>query len=157
MGKNETPKTTMMASFSPSKDQDETFARVLIVDDSPQVLQDLHQLLELTGLIEIVAEAHNGLEAIRLAEDFHPDVVVMDLEMPVMDGFEATRQIKSQQLARRVIILSVHSDTGEIERSQAAGADGFVVKGASYEILVNAILGKDRPPDSFNPGEGEKS
>jgi DNA-binding NarL/FixJ family response regulator len=114
--------------------------RVLIVDDSPQVLHDLHQLLELSGGVEVVAEARDGQEAIRLAAELSPDVVVMDLEMPGMDGFQATRQIKEQGLAARVVILSVHANPEEVERARDAGADSFVTKGAGYETLLNAIL-----------------
>jgi DNA-binding NarL/FixJ family response regulator len=114
--------------------------RVLIVDDSPQVLHDLHQLLELSGGVEVVAEARDGQEAIRLAAELSPDVVVMDLEMPGMDGFQATRQIKEQGLAARVVILSVHANPEEVESARDAGADSFVTKGAGYETLLNAIL-----------------
>jgi two-component system response regulator DegU len=117
--------------------------RVLLVDDMPQVLNELHQLLELTGLIEIIAEARNGAEAVRLAAELAPDAIVMDLEMPGMDGYEATRQIRQCQPSPRVVILSVHAGPVEQERARAAGADSFVEKGADYEILLNAVLGKN--------------
>ena len=116
--------------------------RTLIVDDTPQVLHDLRQLLELTGLVEIVAQAGNGLAAVRLAEELQPDAVIMDLEMPGLDGYEATRQIKTIHPVTRVIILSVHADPDDRQRAREAGADSFVVKGAGYETLMNAILGK---------------
>jgi DNA-binding NarL/FixJ family response regulator len=122
--------------------------RLLLVDDMPQVLHDLRQLLELTGLFEIVGEAKNGIEAIRQAGELCPEVVIMDLEMPVMDGYEATRRIKNQAPGIRVIILSIHAGSGEHERARTAGADGFVLKGDRYEILVNAILANDEPPYS---------
>jgi CheY-like chemotaxis protein len=128
--------------------------RVLLVDDMPQVLNDLRQLLELTGLIEVVAEVGNGAEAVHLAAELAPDAIVMDLEMPGMDGYEATRLIKQCQPSPRVVILSVHAGPVERERAQAAGADSFVVKGADYEVLVNAILGRDGWPGSFGNGEG---
>jgi len=128
--------------------------RVLLVDDAPQVLHDLHKLLELTGLIEIVAEARNGQEAVRLAAELGPDAVLMDLEMPGMDGYTATHAIKSRLPAPRVVILSVHAGSQERQRAQAAGADEFVVKGASYEVLVNAILGRDVPTYPLNQTKG---
>jgi DNA-binding NarL/FixJ family response regulator len=78
----------------------------------------------------------------------------MDLEMPAMNGVEATRRIKEGQLARRVVILSVHSGPEETERARAAGADSFVTKGAGYEVLLNAILGKDGSTKSFEKGDG---
>jgi len=127
--------------------------RVMIVDDTPQVLRDLRQLLELSGDVEVVGEARNGLEAVHLAADISPDVVVMDLEMPGMDGYEAVRQIKACQLVQRVVILSVHASPEEMDRARAAGADRFVTKGARYEILLNAILATDGSSDSFQPSK----
>jgi DNA-binding NarL/FixJ family response regulator len=141
---------------SSSPDPDYHALRVLIVDDVPQVRQELRGLLQLTSELEVVGEAANGLEAISQAKALRPDVVVMDLEMPVMDGFEATRLIKSCGPAPRVVILSVHASPEEQQCAQEAGADGFVVKGASYQILLNAILAKDGSPHSFNLEKGEK-
>ncbi|MDD5368847.1 MAG: response regulator transcription factor [Anaerolineaceae bacterium] len=115
--------------------------RVLLIDDNPQVRQDLRLFLELPGELKVVGEATNGQEAIRLTHDLTPDAVVMDLEMPVMDGYEATRQIKSLPCPPRVIILSVYAGPDEREKAHVAGADGFLVKGCIYEDLVNAILG----------------
>ena len=117
--------------------------RVLLVDDMPQVRHDLRQLLELTGQIEIIAEARDGAQAVRLATELAPDVIVMDLEMPGMDGYEATRRIKQRQPALRIVILSVHAGPLEQESARAAGAEAFVMKGANYEVLVNAILGRN--------------
>jgi DNA-binding NarL/FixJ family response regulator len=128
--------------------------RLLLADDAPQVLHDLHQLLELTGLIQIVAEARNGQEAVRLAAELSPDAILMDLEMPGMDGYTATHEIKSRLPAPRVVILSVHAGSQERQRAQTAGADEFVVKGASYEVLVNAILGRDVPTYPLNQTKG---
>jgi DNA-binding NarL/FixJ family response regulator len=113
--------------------------RVLIVDDIERVRQDLCTFLTLTGDIEIVGEASNGLEAIRLTEALCPQVVLMDLEMPVMDGYEAARQIKAVQPSCRVIALTIHAD--EVERQQAlrAGMADVVLKGAPLEVLLQAI------------------
>jgi DNA-binding NarL/FixJ family response regulator len=146
--------TTMTASIPPAANQDTPLVRVLIVDDMSQVLHDLRLLLELSGLIQIVAEAGNGLDAVHKAEELHPEVIIMDLEMPVMDGYEATRQIKARQLAQRVVILSVHAGEDEVERAKAAGADGFVIKGASYDVLLDAILAKGGSFDSINFKKG---
>ena len=139
---------------STPSDPDTCRLRVLLVDDAARVRHELGQLLELTGTVQVVGEAGDGQEAIRLAADLAPDVIVMDLEMPGLDGFEATRRIKARPSAPRVVVLSVH--TGDSEQdAREAGADSFVVKGASYQILLNAILGKDGPNHSF--GKGEKS
>lgn len=145
---------TMKASHLSSTGQIFQCVRVLLVDDMPQVLHDLHQLLELTGLFEIVAEAGDGEEALQLAADLRPDAILMDLEMPGMDGYEATRRIKARLPSPRVVILSVHAGPVERERARSAGADGFVMKGADYDVLVNAILGKNGWPGSFGNGKG---
>ena len=132
---------SMTASF-PACDPEPLLVRVLLVDDMPQVLHDLRQLLVLTGAAEIVGEARNGAEAVRLAAELAPDAIIMDLQMPGMDGYEATRRIKAQAPAMPVIVLSVHTGAEEQSRARAAGADCFVVKGASYEVLVDAIRGR---------------
>ena len=113
--------------------------RVLIVDDSPQVRQELCTLLPLAGDIEIVGEAADGLEAVRLAEALQPDVVLMDLEMPAMDGYEAARQIKSRWPACRVVALTVHGYEAARQKASQSGVDVFLVKGVSVETLVQAI------------------
>ena len=146
-----------------------TTIRVLIVDDMPEVRQELRTILTLAGNIcrdkaedgiavindgtsrapaadgedsfeiEIVGEAVNGLEAIDLANTLHPDVIVMDLEMPVMDGYEAARQIKAFYPDCRVIALTVHGYEDARQKAHQAGVDFFIVKGAPVEVLVQAI------------------
>lgn len=113
--------------------------RVLIVDDVEPVREDLHTFLTLAGNIEIVGEARDGLEAIRLVKTLCPQVILMDLEMPVMDGFEATRQIKALNPACQVIALTIHA--GEVERKQAlqVGMADVILKGAPLELLLRAI------------------
>jgi DNA-binding NarL/FixJ family response regulator len=141
-------------TFSLSSKQSHDPVRVLIVDDSLQVLQDLRQLLELSGSVEIIGEAMDGLNAVHLAAELSPDVVVIDLEMPGMDGHAATRQIKTHQPAPRVVILSVHAGPEEVAQARAAGADSFVIKGDRYEVLLGAILAKDGAPGELIPGKG---
>jgi DNA-binding NarL/FixJ family response regulator len=113
--------------------------RVLLVDDSPQVRQELRTLLPLVGDIEIVGEAADGREALRLAEALHPDVVLLDLQMPVMDGYEAARQIKARCSTCRVVALTVYVDSDSQRRAAQAGVDAFLVKGVAVESLVQAI------------------
>lgn len=146
---------TMISRASSPADPKPRLVRVLIVDDNLQVIHDLRQLLELSGAVEVVGEADGGMEAVRLAAGISPDVVVVDLEMPGMDGYEVTARIKSGQSDLRVVILSVHAGPGEVERARAAGADDFVVKGAGYQTLLNAILGTDGSTKSFKKGENE--
>ena len=134
--------------------------RVLIVDDQPQVREGLATLLKLASSrtspgIEVVGEAQSGVEAIAQARVLQPDVVLMDLEMAGMDGYTATRQIKILQPAPRVIILSMHNGAKALQRAGAAGADGYVMKGTSYQILLNAILAGGRSEQDSDKGERE--
>jgi DNA-binding NarL/FixJ family response regulator len=123
--------------------------RVLIVDDIRQVREGLKTVLTLATKntrqkIMVIGEAQNGNEAIQQAAVLQPDVVLMDLEMPILDGYEATRQIKADQPATRVIILSIHAEPEAQQLAQSIGADGFVTKDSSLENLLNAILKNER-------------
>jgi DNA-binding NarL/FixJ family response regulator len=113
---------------------------VLLVDDVEQVRRDLRTVLTLSGGLEIVGEAGDGLEAIRLTESLQPDVILMDLEMPVMDGFESTRQIKTHCPSCKVIALTVHDYESARVKAREAGVDAFLVKGASVESIVQTII-----------------
>jgi two-component system nitrate/nitrite response regulator NarL len=125
--------------------------RVLIVDDSPQVRQELCTLLPLAGDIEIVGEAADGQEAIRLAQALQPEVVLMDLEMPIMDGYEATRHLKAASPSCRVVALTVHGYEAARQKASQSGVDLFLVKGVSVETLVQAISAK--PSDLKGSGD----
>jgi len=121
-----------------------TSLRVLIVDDIAQVRQDLQTLLPLAGRnaglsIDVIGEAINGEEAVRQAAVLRPEVVLMDLAMPILDGYEATQQIKQRDPSCRVIALSVHDYETARQKAIQCGVDGFVVKGAPVETLVRAI------------------
>jgi DNA-binding NarL/FixJ family response regulator len=128
-----------MIPMTDASDSKNPIIRVLIVDDMPQVRQELRILLQLTKGLDVVGEAGNGKEAIRQAELLNPDVVIMDLEMPILDGMQATRLIKERQLAKRVVILSVHSKPEDVSRAKLAGADAFIEKGSSYTTLIESL------------------
>lgn len=113
--------------------------RTLIVDDVTQVREDLRTMLTLVGGIEVVGEAVNGVDAIQKAEGLQPDLILMDLEMPVLDGYEATLQIKAHCPHCRVIALTVHDHPNAQEKALQVGMDGFIVKGAPLEALLDAI------------------
>lgn len=116
--------------------------RIIIVDDLVQVRRDLRLLLELSGELEIAGEAGNGSEAVTLALTLQPDAVLMDLEMPGLNGYEAARQIKAQLPACRVIALSIHNYPSAWRSANQAGMDGFIEKGAPLNVIVDMIKGR---------------
>lgn len=113
--------------------------RLLVVDDVPQVRSELRTLLSLVDDIEIVGEAANGLEAVTQAAILQPDVILLDLEMPIMSGYEAARRIKLQSPTCRVIALTVNDYAEAIEKATQCGADAFIVKGSPVMNLVQEI------------------
>lgn len=116
--------------------------RILLVDDVEQVRWDLCTVLSLSGEFEIVGEATNGLEAFHLAETLLPDVVLMDLEMPLMDGYEATRLIRTICPTCKIVALTVHGYDEARKKAQQSGVDAFLVKGTSIQEMVQTILNK---------------
>ncbi len=113
--------------------------RVLIADDHTLVREGLRALLESQSDLEVVAEASNGLEAVQRCNQLKPDVALMDIGMPEMDGFEATRKIAKAHPTVRVLVLTVHETDDYFFRALEAGAQGFVVKDAASTDLVAAV------------------
>jgi DNA-binding NarL/FixJ family response regulator len=113
--------------------------RVLIVDDHVVVRSGLAQFLETTDDIELVATAANGIEALARVEEFGPDVVLMDLSMPEMNGIEATREIVQHHPSSRVLVLTSFSDQTRILDALEAGADGYLLKHADPDDIAEAI------------------
>ena len=115
---------------------------MLLADDHEVVRQGLKGILSEEPDVEVVGEAANGREAVDLAGRLEPDVVIMDVSMPLINGAQATRQIKMHQPNVRVIALSMHDEPETVERMCHAGAEGYVLKTASAEELLAAIRGK---------------
>ncbi len=113
--------------------------RVLLVDDQPVVRRGLRVRFQLEPDIQVVGEASTGSEALTLAQALTPDVVLMDIEMPVMDGIETTAALKTLVSQSAVVILSIHTDRQTRMRAQAAGAVAFVEKRGTTDILLSAI------------------
>lgn len=113
--------------------------RVLLVDDHAVVRAGLHMLLSADSELEIVGEAENGAEALRLVQALNPDVVLMDISMPDMNGIEATRRIKAQSPNVAVLALTMHEDDQYFFEMLAAGASGYVPKRAAPHDLLAAI------------------
>jgi DNA-binding NarL/FixJ family response regulator len=113
--------------------------QVLLVDDEPNVLRGLRMRLGLEADISVVGEAADGATAVDLALRLSPDVVLMDVNLPVLDGISATREIAARVPRAAVVVLSLYDDQGTIERALAAGAVAFVAKQQMDGDLLGAI------------------
>jgi DNA-binding NarL/FixJ family response regulator len=113
--------------------------RVLVADDHPVVRQGLCTMLELEDDIEVVARAADGEEAVMMARREHPDITLLDVQMPVLDGIEALRRIRAEDPEARVIVLTTYRNEDYIFPSLRAGARGYLLKDSSREELAGAI------------------
>lgn len=110
--------------------------RVLIVDDQPPFREASRMVVDMTDGFEVVGEAHNGLDAINLVPELHPDLVLMDVQMPGIDGIETTRRIRALPDPPEVIVMSTHESGDYVELAVSAGAIGFVPKSQfSFDTL----------------------
>ena len=125
--------------------------RVLLVDDQRLVRAGLRMLCESAPDMEVVGEADNGQQAIRLFEQVSPDVVVMDLRMPVVDGVTATTRIRAAHPAARVVVLTTFDDDDHLYPALAAGAAGFLVKDAAPDDLLDGIRRAAAGESPFSP------
>ena len=113
--------------------------RILIADDQPLVRTGLRKIFEADPALEIVGEASNGLVAVESAERLRPDVVVMDIRMPVLDGLEATRRLTAEGGGERILILTTFDLDEYVYEALRAGASGFMLKDAPPEDLIAAV------------------
>lgn len=124
---------------------------ILLAEDHVIVRQGLCALLNADKSFRLVGEARNGREAVEMVLTLKPDVIVMDIAMPILNGLEATRQILTANPAAKVLILSAHSDDAYIERMSLAGVSGFLEKQTSAEILTKAIKEVAKGHTFFSP------
>lgn len=113
--------------------------RVLLVDDNPQFASAATRFLSLIGQLDVVGHARSGREALEQVDRLRPDVVLMDVMMPDMDGLEATRHLKESHAAARIVILTLHDNAEYRARARAVGADGFVSKEEFGTALLDVI------------------
>lgn len=124
---------------------------VLIADDHVIVREGLRLLLQSEKDIIVIGEASTGRIAVELASKLQPDVIVMDIAMPQMNGLEATRQIRKESPASKIIILSAHSDDAYVEGVMALGANGYLIKQSSAHILSEAIREVQKGKSFYSP------
>jgi DNA-binding NarL/FixJ family response regulator len=124
---------------------------VVLAEDHTLVRQGLRLLIELDGDIEIVGEAKTGREAVQKATSLRPEVIVMDIAMPLLNGLQATRQILKALPATKILILSAHSDPEYIQQVLKVGAAGYLVKQSSGDIVAQAIRELKKGKTFFTP------
>ncbi len=118
--------------------------RVLIADDHTMVRQGLKQILELENDMAVIAQAPNGEEAIKLAKECSPDVILMDINMPGMNGLQAIKEMKDDNIPSKIIVLTIHEDREYLFKTLQMGAEGYVLKDAEPGVLVEAIRSVNR-------------
>ncbi len=114
--------------------------RVILAEDHTIVRQGLRSLLEQSDDIKVIAEAEDGREAVKKTEQLKPDIVLMDISMPILNGIEATRQIKKKFPDIKVLILTMHTTEEYISQILHAGASGYLVKKSAHHELLSAIM-----------------
>lgn len=113
--------------------------RVLIADDHKMVREGLRRILEFDGEIQVIDEADNGEECIKKIRSSKPDIVLLDINMPVMNGIEALQEIRKKKLKTKVIILTVHNEIEYLLRAVDIGIDGYVLKDSDAHELIRAV------------------
>jgi two-component system NarL family response regulator len=114
--------------------------RVLIADDHRLFVQALEAILATDDRLEVVGHAGDGSEAVQLALAVEPDVILMDIAMPIMDGFQATKQIRKQRPRACILMLTGSNSSTDVDRARGAGAAGYVTKDRIAAELIDAIL-----------------
>jgi len=124
---------------------------VLLAEDHTIVREGFRKMLELEGDFEMVGEAPDGRQAVALAKKFHPDVVLMDIAMPLLNGLEATRQILKAVPGTRIVILSAHNDDAYVKNATESGAAGFLLKQNSSHVVCEAIRQVQKGKTYYGP------
>jgi DNA-binding NarL/FixJ family response regulator len=130
--------------------------KVLLAEDHTFVREGFRKMLELESDFEVVGEADNGRQAVALAKKLRPDVVMMDIAMPQLNGLEATRQMLKFDPAIKVVMLSAHSDDAYISEATNSGASGFLIKQSSAQSVCHAIREVQKGNSYFSPSVAKR-
>ena len=125
--------------------------RIVLADDHTIVRQGLRKVLEERSDWEVIAEAGDGREAVRLCEQHRPDVAILDVAMPLLNGIEATRQITKRVPSTRILVLSMHADEAYVTQILQAGATGYLLKDSADVDLFNAVEEAAKGRSFFSP------
>jgi DNA-binding NarL/FixJ family response regulator len=139
------------SSASPATTDGGAALRLLIVDDHPVVREGLRGMFEADPQFEVVGDAGNGAEAVTVAEELRPDVILMDLRMPGTDGLTAIRQLRERRLPARVLVLTTYDSERDVVPAIQAGAIGYLLKDAPRGELVRAVLAAGRGETVLSP------
>jgi len=129
---------------------------VLLAEDHTIVREGFRKMLELEGDFKIVGEAQDGRQALALVKKFHPEVVLMDIAMPLLNGLEATRQVLKALPTTKIIILSAHSDDAYVKNATESGAVGFLLKQTSAHDVCRAIRDVQQGKTFFSPAVSKR-
>lgn len=113
---------------------------VVIVDDHKMIREGIRQLLEFDGKIKVIGEAGNGLECVEFLKEVSPDILLLDINMPEMNGLEVLQYIRDNKIDTKVLILTVHNEVEYLVKAVDIGIDGYVLKDSESEVLKNAIF-----------------
>lgn len=145
-----------MLAYEHLMEMDTAMIRILLVDDQRLIRCALTMLLDVDSSFHVVGEAENGEDAVRQAEAMQPDVVLMDIHMPIMDGIEATRAICDRVPDAKVLVLTVDDDDRDLAKALKAGAAGYLLKNTPPDELAIAIQAVRKGYMHLGPGLGQK-
>ncbi len=126
--------------------------KVLLIEDHQMVRMGLELVLEKANDIELVDEADNGVDGVKSAFKNSPDVILMDIGLPQMDGIEATRKIKESHIDSKILIFTSRDSEDDVFKALEAGADGYIMKGANQEMIIQAIKAVNEGAAWLDPG-----
>lgn len=114
--------------------------KVMLADDHVLMREGIRQLLEFDGTISVIAEANNGVECMEQLLSVHPDILLLDINMPVMNGIEVLQEIKKKNISVKVLVLTVHNEVEYLLKAVDIGVDGYIMKDAELKNAINCIM-----------------